>query len=449
MRELRSWLIRNRRRVAETMMAEGGKPIEDALLEIMYVASALGFWAKQGPRYLRDERIRSRSPLLFGRRVIVRHEPHGVVGVIGPWNYPLVLGVGDSIPALVAGNTVVLKPSELTPLSSKLVVEEGMREAGLPAAACQIATGAGETGAALVDSVDIIMFKGSTKTGRRIGARAAERLIPASLELGGKDAMIVLKDANVERAANAAVLWGLHNSGQTCMAVERVYVEEPVYEDFVRRTVDKTGKLRQGPPGEMGSVEIGALISPAQIEIIERHVADAVERGARVLCGGRRRGGEGRFFEPTVLVDVDHSMACMHEETFGPTLPIVKVEDAEQAVRHANDSDFGLNSSVFTRDLDKGVRIAGQIEAGNSCINDTVMNYMELKAPFAGWKDSGVGSRHGADGIRKYCKQKTILVTRFALDRDLTMYPSRRWETILLDRALPLLYGRGRQRPRR
>ena len=231
--ELRRWMIDNRDRVIGTIVEENGKPPDEAMLtEVVYMADSLGFWAKNAPKYLGDERVRTHSPLLLGKKVIVRYRPYGVVGVIGPWNYPLSNNFGDSLPALAAGNSVVLKPSDVTPLTS-LLMEEGFRAAGGTPDAFLVATGRGETGAALVDHADMIMFTGSTGTGKKIMSRASETLTPVSLELGGKDPMIVLKDADVERAANMAVQWGMSNSGQICMSVERVYVEEPVYDEFV------------------------------------------------------------------------------------------------------------------------------------------------------------------------------------------------------------------------
>src|SRR4051794_34769458 len=331
MYDLRKWVVDNRERVAQTIVEENGKPADEAMLtEIFYLCDSLGFWAKQGPKYLADERVRTHSPLLIGKKVIVRYRPYGVVGVIGPWNYPLTNNFGDALPALVAGNSVVLKPSDVTPLTSLLMVE-GFRAAGGTPDAFLVATGRGDTGAALVDHADMIMFTGSTATGKKIMTRAAETLTPVSLELGGKDPMIVLRDADVERAANMAVQWGMSNSGQICMSVERVYVEEPIYDEFVQKVVDKTKALRQGAPGPAGSVDIGAMTFPPQIEKVEAHVNDAVAKGARVLTGGKRAEGPGRFYEPTVLVDVDHSMDCMTDETFGPTLPIMKVRDEDEA----------------------------------------------------------------------------------------------------------------------
>jgi acyl-CoA reductase-like NAD-dependent aldehyde dehydrogenase len=448
MYELRRWLVDNRERVIGTIVEETGKPPEEAMLtELLYVCESLGFWAKQGPKYLADERVRTHSPLLLGKRVVVRYRPCGVVGVIGPWNYPLTNNFGDAIPALVAGNSVVLKPSELTPLSSMLI-EEGFRAAGGTADAFLVATGRGDAGAALVDHADMIMFTGSTATGRKVMARAAETLTPVSLELGGKDPMIVLSDADLERAANMAVQWSMANSGQICTAVERVYVEEPVYDQFVSKVVDKTKALRQGRPGAPGDVDVGAMTFAPQLEKVEAQVKDAISKGARVLTGGRRAEGPGRFYGPTVLVDVDHTMQVMTDETFGPTLPIMKVRDEEEALRMANDSRYGLGSSVFTRDLDKGERIARRVEAGSTCVNDALANYLAQEAPFAGTKESGLGTRHGAAGIRKYAQPQTILLTRFGPSRDPTMYPSSARKARVLERLLVLMYGR-RRRTRR
>jgi acyl-CoA reductase-like NAD-dependent aldehyde dehydrogenase len=446
MYELRRWVVDNRERVARTLSEENGKPPDEALLtEIFYVADSLGFWAKKGPKYLADERVRTHSPLLLGKKVVTRYRPYGVVGVIGPWNYPLTNNFGDAIPALVAGNSVVLKPSHVTPLTSMLMAE-GFRAVGGPEDAFLIATGSGGAGAELVKHADMIMFTGSTEVGKKILAQAADRLTPVSLELGGKDPMIVLRDADVERAANMAVQWGMSNSGQICISVERVYVEEPVYDEFVDKVVSKVSALRQGVPGAPGAVDVGAMTFPSQLDVVEAHVKDAVEKGARVLTGGKRGEGPGLFYEPTVLVDVDHSMACMTEETFGPTLPIMKVRDEQEAIRLANDSPYGLDSSVFTRDVDKGERVARQIEAGATCVNDALMNYLAQEAPFAGAKESGMGARHGAPGIRKYCRTQTILVTRFAPSKEPTMFPNSAGKAKMLEKAMVLMYGRKRRK---
>jgi acyl-CoA reductase-like NAD-dependent aldehyde dehydrogenase len=445
MRRAQKWIMDNSDRVIETIVSETGKTYEDAeLAEIGYAGNAFGFWAKYGPRYLADEKIRSSQVLVKGKRIIQRFSPLGLIGVIGPWNYPLTNSFGDCIPALMAGNSVILKPSEITPLTS-LLLADGLRECGMPEGVMQIATGRGETGAALIEQVDMIMFTGSTRTGRKVGEAAARRLIPCSLELGGKDPMIVLSDADLERAANFATYYSMQNAGQTCISIERVYVEEGVYDEFVAKVSDKVRALRVGKPEGFGSVEVGAITFPPQMETIKDHVADAVQKGARVLTGGEQAPGPGRFYEPTVLVDVDHSMKCMTEETFGPTLPIMKVRDAEEAVRLANDSPYGLGASVFSKDTKRGEEIARRIKAGAANVNDAMINYTVLELPMGGAKASGLGSRHGAGGIRKYCAQQAIVVTRLGMKKELFMYPYSARTSRMLQRLFKFLYGRGKR----
>jgi acyl-CoA reductase-like NAD-dependent aldehyde dehydrogenase len=440
------WLMDNAEQVVSTIVSETGKTYEDATFaEISYGGGAFGFWAKHAPIYLADERVKSSQVLVKGKKLILRFRPLGLIGVIGPWNYPLTNSFGDCIPALAAGNSVILKPSEITPLTS-LLLAEGLRECGLPENVLQIATGRGGTGAALVDQVDMIMFTGSTRTGHKVAEGAARRLIPASLELGGKDPMIVLSDADLERAANFATYYSMQNAGQTCISIERVYVEEPVYDEFVQKVSDKVRTLRVGKPEGYGTVEVGAITFAPQLDVIKDHVADAVQKGARVLTGGQQAGGPGRFFEPTVLVDVDHSMKIMTEETFGPTLPIMKVRDADEAVRLANDTPYGLASSVFSRDTRRGEEIARRIEAGATTVNDAMINYAALELPMGGAKASGLGSRHGAGGIRKYCSQQAIVVTpRLALKREVHMFPYKPRTSRLLGRFFKFLYGRGKR----
>jgi acyl-CoA reductase-like NAD-dependent aldehyde dehydrogenase len=438
----RKWLVDNRDRVARTIVEETGKTREDAMLaEVLFIADSFGYWAKSAPKHLKDEKVKSHSPFMLGKKLMIRYNPRGVIGVIGPWNYPLTNCFGDGISALAAGNAVVFKPSEITPLTT-LLMQECMREAGLPDGLMQVATGRGQTGAALIEHVDYVMFTGSVATGKKVAAKAAETLTPHSLELGGKDPMIVLRDADLERAANGAVFWSMANGGQICQAIERVYVEEPVYDEFVAKVVEKTRALRQGVPGEAGAVEVGAVTFAPQADLMEEHIRDAVEKGAKVLVGGKRGPGPGRFFEPTVVVDVDHTMKLMQDETFGPILPVMKVRDEDEALEKANDSRYGLNSSVWTKDLAKGERIASQIEAGSTCVNDAVANYAAQELPFGGVKESGIGVRHSAAGIRKYCHAHSILVTRFAMKRELYWFPFSKRNAKLLERVLVLMYGR-------
>jgi acyl-CoA reductase-like NAD-dependent aldehyde dehydrogenase len=304
-------------------------------------------------------------------------------------------------------------------------------------------TGAGPTGSALVDEADFIQFTGSTGTGRNIAQRAAERLIPYSLELGGKDAMIVLADADLERAANAAVWGAMFNSGQACTSVERVFVEEPVYDEFVEIVAGRVRGLRQRAAGKRFDADVGALSSEAQLAIVERHVSDALANGARALVGGKRVDAPGLFFEPTVLVEVDQSMRCMREETFGPTLPVMKVRDVDEALRLANDSRYGLSASVWTRDRAHGEQIAGRLEVGAVNVNDMFVNLAAIRIPQGGWKESGVGARlGGAHGIRKYCRPQSVTATRLAPRSELLWYPYTALKSKLFLRISRLLLGR-------
>jgi acyl-CoA reductase-like NAD-dependent aldehyde dehydrogenase len=445
LRRMQKWIVDNDERVIQTIVDESGKTYEDAsVVELAYGAGALGFWAKHAPGYLADEKVRTSNPFVLGRKLVVRYRPVGVVGVIGPWNYPLTNNFGDAIPALAAGNAVVLKPSEVTPLTS-LLLADAIRECGLPENAIQVAIGGADTAQALIDGVDFVMFTGSTATGRKVMSRAAETLTPVALELGGKDPMIVLADADIERAANAATYYSMQNGGQTCVSVERVYVEAPIYDRFVDAVTERVKALRQGRPNGPASVEVGAVTFAPQLDIISRHVDQAREAGARITTGGHVREGEGRFYEPTVLADVDHSMTAMTDETFGPTVPIMKVADAEEAVRMANDSPYGLGASVWTKDLARGEQIARRIESGYACVNDANINYFAYELPMGGWKESGLGVRHGAAGIRKYTRQQAILVTRLAMKRDVHFFPYSARNTKLLGKLTKVLYGRGKR----
>src|SRR3989442_3478673 len=406
LRRVRDAFIDGKDRIADVVSAETGKPRHDVFTnELLIVCDGIGFWAKRAARYLADDK--ARPHLMKTKRAYTSYHPHGVVGIIGPWNFPFSLTIGEAIPALMAGNAVVIKPSEVTPGSAGVGIELA-GAAGLPPALLQIVTGYGETGQHLIELADMICFTGSVATGRKVAARCGQLLKPVTLELGGKDPMIVLRDADLERAANAAVYGGLVNAGQVCISVERVYVEEAVYEPFVQKVVEKVGQVRQGPP-DGGVVEVGSMTFAPQIEKVERHVSDAVARGAKVLAGGKRRSDlPGLYFEPTVLVDVDHDMDVMRDETFGPVIPIMRVRDEEEAIRLANDSRYGLDASVWTRDLARGARVARRVQSGAVCVNDVLVNYAVTEVPMGGWKESGIGYRHGPGGIRKFCAQQPV-----------------------------------------
>jgi betaine-aldehyde dehydrogenase len=418
---LRDWLFDNMERVADTMQAETGKVRGDTFAETAYLTDLINFYGSKAAKFIGEETVRPHSPLLASKKLRVVHRPFPVVGVISPWNFPMALALGDAIPALQAGAAVVVKPSEFTPLGFDELIEAWKTEIGGPDVFDRV-HGTGETGGALIDNVDFVQFTGSDRTGRKVMARAAETLTPVSLELGGKDPMIVLSDADLDRAANAATWGGMFNSGQTCLSVERIYVEEPVYDEFVAKLVKEVGALRQGADGRSPEKDVGAMTSPNQRAVVEDHVNDALAGGAKALTGGKAPDGPGDYYEPTVLVDVDHSMKVMRDETFGPVVGVMKVRDTEEAVRLANDTRYGLAASVFG-EKERAERIGRRIDAGSVNVNDVIVNYAAMDVPMGGWKESGIGFRHGENGIRKYCRPESIVVTRFAGKREPTWYP--------------------------
>jgi len=419
--KLRDWLLDNSERVLDTMQEETGKVRADASNEPAYLADLINFYGTKAAQFIGEEAIRPHTPLLAAKKLRVQYRPHQVVGIISPWNFPLVLALGDAIPALQAGAAVVIKPSEFTPLGLAEVVKAWKEEIGAPDV-LECVHGVGETGGALVDEVDFIQFTGSDRTGRKVMARAAESLTPVSLELGGKDPMIVLADADLDRAANAAAWGGMMNSGQICISVERIYVEEPAYDEFVAKLTAEVRKLRQGADGRSFRKEVGAMTSPNQIAIVEDHVEDALADGATALTGGKRAPGPGDYFEPTVLTGVDHSMKVMREETFGPVVGVMKVRDAEEALRLANDSRYGLSGSVFG-EKERAERVARRVECGAVNVNDVLVNYLATDVPMGGWKQSGIGYRHGEPGIKKYCRTESVVITRFGGKREPSWYP--------------------------
>jgi acyl-CoA reductase-like NAD-dependent aldehyde dehydrogenase len=425
-RHLRNWLdwiVDNQDHILGLLHREAGKSWGDAQIELMVCMEVINYYTKHGAEFLADETRRPHGPASLTKNLKIRYRPYELVGVITPWNYPFAMPMLDIPQAMMAGATVLSKPSEETPLAWAEAVRGWNEEIGAPPVlAC--ATGRGGTGRAVVDLADMVQFTGSTKTGRQIGIRCAERLIPVSLELGGKDAMIVLSDAPIQRAIGGAIWGGLFNSGQSCIAVERIYVEEQVYDEFTSRLVEEVGKLRQGhdSPGSF-SAELGALANEAQMGIVERHVADAVAKGARILTGGKR-AERGLFYPPTVLVDVDHTMACMREETFGPLLPIMKVSGEEEAITLANDSNYGLASSVWTTSKERAERVGRRIEAGGVNVNNAMTHVFQFPLPMGGWKESGLGYRMGGpDGIRKYCRKQAFVSERVNLKAEAHWYP--------------------------
>jgi len=360
---------------------------------------------------------------LLGRSSRIVYHPLGVVGIIPAWNYPFSIPLGEAAMALMAGNTVVIKPSELTPFVG-LKIGEIFEKAGLPDGCVQIVSGAGETGAALVDAAPAkIMFTGSVATGKKIAAAAANNLTSVVLELGGKDPMIVFADANLELAAGAAVWGAFCNSGQSCSSVERLYVQEEAAEELTRKIIEKTRALQQDT-GDKETTSVGAMSSERQIAIIEDHVEDFRAAGAQIEIGGRRNPNlEGLFYEPTVITNASNEMRAMQEETFGPTLPIATFTTEEEAIRLANDSEFGLTASVWTRDYEKGRRVAEKIEAGSVCVNEVLYTHGIGQTPWGGFKNSGRGRTHGREGLMELVQPQHIHVNRIALLPDAWWMP--------------------------
>ncbi|GAB2527546.1 aldehyde dehydrogenase family protein [Nocardia heshunensis] len=404
--ELQDWLVDNTDHLADVLQSETGKSRVDALIDPAFSVDLTGYYARRAAKFLADEHPSPHSPLARVKQLTTVFRPYQVVGVITPWNFPLAMPVIDVIPALAAGAAVILKPSEVTPLSA-VELARGWREIGAPPV-FEVVTGAGATGAAVVGTADYIQFTGSTATGRKIAAAATERMIPFSLELGGKDPALVLADADLDRAAFGIAYGGMFNAGQVCISVERVYVEAPVYDEFVTKLTAAVKEIRQGVDGRKPQFDVGALANENQAQIVQSHVEDAVKAGARITTGGQRTG-VGTLFEPTVIADADHTMTCMTEETFGPTLPVMKVANEAEAIRMANDSIYGLSASVWSRDKDRAERVARQLNAGAVNINDVFANMFSFALPMGGWGLSGTGARWGGpNGVRKYCRQQAI-----------------------------------------
>jgi acyl-CoA reductase-like NAD-dependent aldehyde dehydrogenase len=421
LREFQSRLHARKSEIAALITKEAGKPVAEALTtEVLVVLDAARFLIDHAHRLLRDEVVPHGNLATMLKRGRLVREPYGVVGIISPWNYPFSIPATESLSALVAGNAVVLKPSEFTSLVA-LELGSLLHGAGVPANVFQIAVGDGATGAALMQSkIDKLMFTGSVPTGRRIAAAAAEKLLPVVLELGGKDAMLVLDDADVDVTSSAAVWGAFVNSGQACLSVERCYVHRSLYEPFLKACVEKTKKLRVGP-GEKNDTDVGPMIHQRQLRIVESQVEEAKAHGARVLTGGAARPDLGaNFFAPTVLADVTHEMRVMREETFGPALPVMAFDSDEEAVRLANDSEYGLAASVWTRDRARGDKIARQIQAGTVMVNDVMSCFGISEAPHGGFKGSGAGRTHGRLGLEEMVRVKY-------LDTDLTPWMKKAW----------------------
>jgi succinate-semialdehyde dehydrogenase/glutarate-semialdehyde dehydrogenase len=412
-RGLRECIMASRNELADAVVRESGKPRVEALFADIFVAlDSAEYWSRNAGRALRARRVPHHSTAAKAKRGYLVYDPLGVIGIISSWNYPLAIPLSQIIPALAAGNAVVCKTSDFTPQCGALI-EKLFIGAGFPKDLVKIVQGSGEVGQALIDSSpDKVMFTGSVATGRRVAEACAKKLIPSVLELGGKDAMIVLADANLEVASSAAV-WGSYtNCGQVCLSVERLFVEQAAVEEFTSLCVEKTKKLRLGP-GSDPTTDVGPLIRPQHVRRMIDLIDDAVSRGANVLCGGSARPELGpNFFEPTVITGVDSSMKLFQEETFGPILAIQVVRDAKEAIALANDSAFALAASIWTKNKTRGMALAAELRAGAVMVNDAISYFGIAEAPHGGCGASGWGRTHGEAGLLEMVQMKYIDVDR-------------------------------------
>lgn len=431
--------------IAELISKENGKPVVEAIgNDILPVLDLITYFVKKAEKLLANERIRLGKWTVMGRSSHLEFYPIGVIGVISPWNFPFSIPMGEVAMALLAGNTVVLKPSEYTPLVGEKI-QDILTRAKLPQDVFRLATGNGMTGADLVRSgVGKIAFTGSVNTGKKIMAAAAESLTPVTLELGGKDPMIVCRDADLDVASSAAVWGAFCNSGQVCASVERVYVDESVAPEFTQRVVEKTQRLRLGV-GLSPDVDIGAMTAEMQLKKVEEHVAEARRRGAKILTGGERISGlKGYFYKPTVMTGVDHSFAAVRDETFGPTLPIMTFKAEDEAVRLANDSAYALNAYVWSRDVERAQKIASKIVAGTVNVNESLFTFALPQTPWGGPKSSGIGRTHGSLGLLDLVEVRHVHVNRNAKKKNFFWWYGYSQDKIAMYKALAkALFGKG------
>ncbi len=429
-------VLANAQEILDLIQLESGKARIHAFEEVLDVAIQARYYAHAAAGYLRAQRKQGALPLLTATRVY--HRPRGVIGIISPWNYPFTLAVSDALPALVAGNGVVLKPDAQTPLTA-LWAAGLLEEAGLPHGLLQVVTGRGsQLGEPLIDAVDYLMFTGSTATGGTVAAQCGARLKDCSMELGGKNALLVLADAALWRAVPGALQGITSNSGQLCISIERVYVHDAVYDAFVPRLVERLKAVRLGSSLTFAD-DMGSLASADQLAKVTTHVDDAVSKGAEVLAGGRARPDLGPYFyEPTLLTGVTEDMELCRAETFGPVAAVYRCASADEMVARANDSEFGLNASVWTRDVKTGRAIAARIQTGTVNVNEAYAATWASAAPMGGWKQSGLERRHGRHGILKYTDPQTVSVER-VLNIGTPPFLSHGQYAILMQQAVRLL----------
>lgn len=417
---LRELLARRADAIADRIVAETGKPEVEALTEVATVVSLCRYYERAAPRLLRPRRVG--SGWMLWKRSTILQEAYGVVAVISPWNYPFILSAEPTITALFAGNGVVLKPSEHTPFTGSILTEL-LAETDLPTGLVQVVQGERETGAHLVDAgVDRLHFTGSPSAGRAVLTRAARHLLPVTLELGGKDPAVVLDDADLRRAARGIAFGAFFNAGQTCLATERVYVVKAIYEPFLQELRRAVSELRAS---SAGSVDVGPLTTEAQLEVVEAQLADALELGARVLCGGDRADPASNVFLPTVLVDVTDEMLVMREETFGPLLPVVQVADEDEAVRRAGELPMGLFASVWTGNPARGRAVGLRLPGGGFTVNDTLSHWANPALPMGGVGESGFSRVRGDEGLLAFTRSRSVMENRIQLRREPWWFPHR------------------------
>lgn len=413
----RKKLVKRMDEFIEIISLETGKTRMDAAIEIFMASNHLKHLCTHGIKYLKTER---RSVGLFKiKKAYVNYIPYGIVGIISPWNYPFILTAMPLFNALIGGNGVVLKPSELTYKTAEKLRELAI-ESGLDPDLIALISGDKTSGEVIVKSenTSMICFTGSTAAGKIVAMNCAQMLKPCILELGGKDPLIVLRDADIERASNAAVWGSLHNCGQTCIGVERIYVEEAVYDKFLEKALKNIRGLKFA-----NHSDIGFMVSPSQVKVVDEQIRDAVSKGAKILHGGKSGVEKGYFHEPTLIVDLNNSMKIMNEETFGPVVAVMKVKDGEEAIHLANDSRYGLGAYIFSKNVHSAFKLAKKIIGGSVCINDVDVNYVISSLPFGGFKESGMGKVAGMEGIRAYTRQQSITIDKLKLKRELWWYP--------------------------
>ena len=444
LRQFQRLLHENKTEAATLITQETGKPYVEALLtEVLVVLDAARFLIDNAFAFLREQPVSHGSVAMKAKKGCILREPYGVIGIVSPWNYPLSIPAVDTLAALVTSNTVVLKPSEFTSLIA-LKLESLLHAAGVPKEAFRVIVGDGATGAALLNSeIDKLVFTGSVPTGKRIAQVAAARLLPVVLELGGKDPMLVLDDADLDVASSAAVWGAFVNAGQACLSVERCYVHQSRYEEFLDACVAKTKQLHVGN-GMDPQTDVGPMIHERQLRIVENQVEEARAQGARVLAGGTRLPELGpHFYAPTVLADVTHEMRIMREETFGPVLSIAPFSNDAEAIRLANESEFGLAASVWTRDTNRGETIARQIAAGTVMVNDTISCFGISEAPHGGFKASGIGRSHGQFGLEEMVRVKYLDSDRLPRIKKLWWYGYSEKLTRQMEAFVDLQFARG------